>query len=180
MTQSVFRSTIVRYKISAPGSKYMGVYLKAFTDNLRADVVQPILAKYNIREINPGAWMEGQIQLDMLRDIEAQCSFEELVAVGMKAGELFALPPEIDSMDKFLEASPIMYEIGLNGASPEERVSVEKLGNAHYRLTYNLPFPPFVMYGSTYGVLKQVKKPDEFPVMTVVEDGTPYIFDITW
>lgn len=180
MTQAVPHSTIVRYQASSPASKYRGVNLKSFTDNLRRDLIEPILAKYNYQEINPGEWMEAQIQLDMLRDIEAQCSFEELVAVGMKSGELFPLPPEIDSLEKFLDAAPRIHQLGLNGASPEERISVEKLGNAHYRLIFNVPVPPFVMYGSTHGLLRRVRKNDQFPVVTIIDNGTPYIFDIAW
>src|SRR5258708_2448515 len=154
MPETESQSPIVRYKASAPNAKYLGVYLQAFTDNLRADVVQPILEKYHIEEINPGEWMDAQLQLDMLRDVEAQCSFEELVALGMKAGELFPLPSEINTLEKFLDLSPQLYQIGLQDASPEEQISVEKPGANHYRLTFNLPFPPFVMYGTTYGVLR--------------------------
>lgn len=180
MSSTVAQSTIIRYKASAPHAKYLGIYLRAFTDNLRADVVQPILEKYNIKEINPAEWMDAQVQLDMLYDIETHCKLEELVAVGMKAGELFPLPPEIDTLDKFLELSPQMYQMGLRDTSPEEQVRVEYLDIRHYRLIFNLPFPPFVMYGTTYSVLKRVSRHNQYPIITVLETGTPFIFDIRW
>src|SRR5262245_44495470 len=118
MSQPLAQSNIVRYKASTPNAKYMGRQLGAFTDNIRADVIQPILEKYNIKEINPGEWMSAQIQLDLLREIEAKCTFEELVAVGMKRGELIPLPPEIDSMEKFLQASTPMYKSLVRDVAP--------------------------------------------------------------
>lgn len=180
MLESTSQSTIVRYKASAPNAKYMGRQLGAFTDNIRADVIQPILEKYNIKDINPGEWMSAQLQLDMLRDIEAQCTFEELVAVGMKRGEFIPLPPEIDAIEKFLERSTPMYLSLVRDVSPDEKVTMEKLGNNYYRLTYHVPFPPFVMYGTTYGILKRLKKQGDSLVITIVDKNTPYIFDIKW
>jgi hypothetical protein len=115
-----------------------------------------------------------------LRDIEAQCSFEELVAVGLKRGEFLPVPPEIDSMVKFMEVAPQIYLRGLRDTAPEDQISVEKLDINHYRLTYNVPFPPFVMYGSTYGLLRKVQGNDPYPIVTILNDDTPYVFDIKW
>src|SRR5438874_1357068 len=112
MSQPVPQSTIVRHKASTPNAKYRGLTLKAFTDNLRADVVRPILEKYNIQEFDLNGWMDAQIQLDIMRDIEANCSFEELVAIGMKIGHNYPLSPEINSIEAFLNVSPALYQQG--------------------------------------------------------------------
>src|SRR5215475_6888670 len=99
------QSKIVRHKATTSNAQYLGSNLRGFTDNLRADVIQPILEKFNVKEINPEEWMDAQLTLDMLREIEKQFTFEELVAVGMKAAEFVPLPPEIDSIEKLLEFS---------------------------------------------------------------------------
>lgn len=174
------RSKIVRYQASSPNAKYLGANLKALTDNLKGEVTQPIMQKFNLEQIDPSEWHNAQIHLDALREIEARCTFEELVAVGIKTAEFFPLPPEIDSMEKFLEASPQMAQLFMRDTDPAEGIRVEKLSNTHYRMILNLPLPPCVMYGGTYGMLKRVKKPHQVPVIVITDDSTPYIFDVTW
>jgi hypothetical protein len=157
MSQQVPVSTIVRHKATAPNARYRVIYFKAFVENLRADLIQPILKKYSFQDMSKGEWMDAQIQLDILREIEEKYSFEELIAIGMKAGEYTELPPEIDSIEKFLDVSPAIYHAGLQNCSPGEQVSLQKLGSNHYHLKFNVPFAPFVLYGSTYSILKRLR-----------------------
>lgn len=173
-------STIVRYQASTPNAKYLGSNLRGFTDSLNAAVINPILEKYKVKEIIPGEWMDAQLQLDILREIEAEFSYMDLVAVGMKSGEFVPLPPEIDSIEKYLAASPQIAQSVVQNVAPEEKVEIERLSANHYRMILNIPAPPFVMYGYLYGVLRRLRKEDDKLVILTVEEGTPYIFDFRW
>jgi hypothetical protein len=174
------QSSIVRHKASAPGAKYRGLTLKAFTDNLRADVVRPILEKYNIQAIDLNGWMDAQTQLDILREIEVECSFEELVAIGIKVGHNYPLTPDVNSIEAFFNFMPTLYQQGRQNCSPEEQATLEKLSDAHFRLKFNVPHPPFLMYGAIYGFMQRLKRTDQDFIITIIdEETTPYIFDVT-
>lgn len=173
-------SKIVRYRASAPDAKYLGSNLRVFTENLRSDQIQPILEQFKIKDIVAHEYMDAQLQLDIMREIEMQHSFEELVAVGVKAAELFPLPPEINSIETLLEAAPRIWRVVGQGIAPEETIIVERLGATHYRMIYHLPLPPFVMYGSTYGLMRRVRQKNQIPLIVITTRDTPYIFDIQW
>jgi hypothetical protein len=174
------RSKIVRYQASTPNAKYLGANLRAFTDNLRLEVRQPILQKFPLEKMVASAWLDAQFYLDMLREIETYCTFEELVAVGIKSVERFPLRPDINSIEIFLDAAADVFQLALRDCSPAEKIRVEKLGSTHYRMIHHLPLPPFLMYGATYGMLKRVKRPDQTPIIVMTNDDTPYVFEVTW
>ncbi len=169
----------VRFVASSPDSKVLGASLLAFTENLRAETIKPIVTSYHLDTIGPEDWIDEQLSLDLLRAIEQNFSFEELVAVGIKYAELIPLPPEIDSLEKLISIGDTLYHSTLLNAPPNV-VTIEKIGPRHYRLIYNIPSPPFSTYGIVFGLINRVKHPGQFPQVTILDFGTPYVFEVKW
>ncbi len=169
----------VRYQASSPNSKVLGVTLLAFTENLRAEAIKPIVASYHLETIRPDDWIDQQLSLDILREIEQKFSFEELVAVGIKYAEFIPLPPEIDSLEKLISIGDTLYYTTIENAPPNA-VTIQPIGPQHYRLIYNIPSPPFSTYGIVFGLINRVKHPDQFPQVTILDFGTPYVFEVKW
>lgn len=169
----------IRYVASSPETKVLGASVLAFTTNLRAETIKPIVASYHLESIGADDWIDEQITLNILREIEERFSFEELVAVGIKHAEFIPLPPEIDSLEKLLDIGPMLYYTTIHNAPPN-LVTIEAIGPQHYRLIYNIPSPPFSTYGIVFGLINRVKHPDQFPQLTILDFGTPYIFEVKW
>lgn len=174
----------VRYQAASPDAQFLGIVLVAFISNLRAEVIAPIVEKYGIRleSFDPAQYYDMQNILYVLRDIEAAFTYEELVAVGVKAGQIFELPPEINNIETAVMSAGMAYNLIMARNVPaEETIIPEQIGPKHYRLTYNLPSPPYPAYGQLFGVLRRVRKPDEhFTIKIVDYDATPYEFIVTW
>lgn len=170
---------VVRYKASSPDAKVASFSLLAFTANLRAEMIEPILKAHKIESLLQEEWINEQLSLDILRDIETQFTFEELVAVGVKYAQMIPLPPEINSIESAIHAAMTLYQFSAPHAPPDA-ITVEQLGPKHYRIIYNIPSPPFSTYGVAYGILQRVKGPNQHPVLTIADFGTPYIFEVKW
>ncbi len=168
-----------RYQASSPDTKVLGASLLVYTTNLRAETIQPILKAYHLETIAPDEWISEQIDLNIMRDIERSFSFEELVAVGVRAAELMPLPPAIDSLEKLIYSADALYRATVQNAPPN-LVTVEEIGPQHYHLHYNIPTPPFATFGLAHGLLRRVQNPDQHPSLTIIDFGTPYVFEVKW
>lgn len=169
-----------RYQAASPDSEALGATFVMFTENIRSDVIQPILKKYNLNSIDPMAWYPQQLALDIMRDVEANYTFEELVAIGMRGAETAPIPPEADSIETMLGMFDAMYKISLRNIPPEVGITVNKLGERSYRLICNIPGPAFLMYGAIYGLLKRFREKREYATVFLVEDGPPMVMDVKW
>ena len=169
----------VRYQASSPDTKVLGASLLIYTTNLRAETIQPILQTYHLETIAPDEWISEQINLNILRDIERHFSFEELVAIGVRAAELMPLPPELDSLEKLVYSADALYHTTVQNAPPN-LVTVEQCGPQHYRLHYNIPVPPFATFGLAHGLMRRVKRPDQHPTLSIIDFDTPYVLEGKW
>lgn len=170
----------VLYQASSPAAEYSGQIAAAFTQNLRADVIKPLLKRHGLENVDPAAWYPQQQILDILRDIEREFTFEELVAVGIKASELVPLPPMINSIETVVQTANLLHQAACRNVQPDETVFTKKLGERHYQLTFNLPSPPFAIYGVLYGLIRRVRKPHEEPHFVFIRRETPTAIDVRW
>ncbi len=169
----------VRYQAASPNARVLGASLLIYTTNLRAETIQPILKAYHLETIAPDEWISDQVNLDILRDIERNFSFEELVAVGVRAAEIMPLPPELDSLEKLIYSADALYRSTVRNI-PSNLITVEQCGPQHYRLHYNIPVPPFATFGLAHGLMRRIKRPDQHPTLSIIDLGTPYIFEGKW
>lgn len=168
------------YQASSPNAEYMGGLVMAFAHNLRADAIQPILAKHGFENIDPTAWYPQQQVLNVFRDIESRFSFEELVAIGMGTAELNPLPPQVNSIEMVVVAADAIYKSGCRNADPAEGMMVNKVGARHYEITYNIPLPPFAIYGVLYGLIRRVKSKNDDPRIHLTRRETPAVMEVKW
>ncbi|GIK67046.1 MAG: hypothetical protein BroJett018_48400 [Chloroflexota bacterium] len=170
----------VLYQASSPAAEYSGQIAAAFTQNLRADVIKPLLKRHGLENVDPAAWYPQQQILDILRDIEREFTFEELVAVGIKASELVPPPPMFHNIESVVQAANLLHQSACRNVQPDEGVFTEQIGERHYRLTFNLPSPPFAIYGVLYGLMRQVRKPNEDPRLVFIRRETPAVIEVRW
>ena len=170
----------VLYKASSAEANYAGQIAYAFATNLRADVIEPLLKRHGLIDIDPMAWYPQQQILNLLRDIELKFTFEELVAVGIKAGELAPPPPNLTTIEDILNAAHFIYAAASQNLAPGEGIQVKQLGQKHYELTFNIPSPPFSIYGTLYGFLRQVRKKGEDPRLVITKRDTPAVMEVKW
>lgn len=170
----------VRYQAASPETEVIGSLLVMFTENLRAEDIQPVLRKHNLEKVDPTRWYSQQLVLDILHDIEGQFSFEELVAIGMKGSEVAPIPPQVNSIEAVLQAFNGIYQGSTRNMAEGEGLFAERLGDRHYRLVGNTPVPAFVMYGAAYGLVKRFRQPGDHPKVYLVDEGTPFVIEVKW
>ncbi len=170
----------VFFEPSAPDAEYLGTIVFVFTQNLRADVIQPILKRNGLEDIQPDKWYPQRDYLNALREIEQKHTFEELVAIGMKVSEVIPLPPDIHD----IESALYFLDVGLHATSrkihPEECIKVEKVSPTHFRTINNVPTPPFLAYGTIWGFVRRFKKKGENPTVLLTQKEMPYIIEVKW
>ncbi len=170
----------VFYRASTPDAEYLGAILTTLTQNLRADVIQPVLKKHNLEDIQPDKWYPQQPILDVLREIEQHYTFEELVAIGMKVMEVAPLPPNIHDIETALDTFDAGHHTTTRNIHPEESIKVEKLSPTHIRVISNVPTPAFLAYGTIWGFVRRFKKKHQNPTIHLTRKEMPYIIEVKW
>lgn len=96
-----------KYISSSPNAELLGAALLALVQNINAEEIKPLLARHGLDNIDLMQWYSEQKVLDLLKAIEEGTAnvTENLVAIGMKAIETIPFPPEINSIEAFLNLS---------------------------------------------------------------------------
>ncbi len=170
----------VTFEPSSPEAEYYGWIIVAYTQNLRADIIRPVLAKHGLTEVDPHAVYLQRDILVLLKEIAANFTFEELVAVGLKTAELLPLPPEINSLEAVVMAVPMLYKAAVRNIPDEEGVVIEKLNPTHYRLHGNSPLPAFMLYAIVYGLIQRGKQKGQEPFVQLTQQTPPVIIEVRW
>lgn len=136
-----------------PNIEINGHTMMAYVDNVRADILQPILTQYVDLPIDVNKWYPLQPLLHVLKTInESPSATANLVAIGVKLAE-YGLEP--DSMNKadlgvVLEHwEEHMYRNIRNG--DVGRIITEKVNDQFYKVTQKNIFPDDMCYGLAYG-----------------------------
>ncbi len=170
----------VFFQPSTPEAEFLGAILMTFTNNLRADVIQPVLKRHGLEDIQPDQWYPQQPVLNVLREIEQRHTFEELVAIGMKVMEFSPLPPTIHDIESALLFLNVGHHMTARNIHPEENIQVEKLSPTHFRVTSNAPSPAFLAYGTIWGFVRRFKVKGENPTVYLTRKEMPYIIEVKW
>ncbi len=168
------------YKASSPEAEFVGTILLSLSQNIRADVIKPVLEKYGLQDLDPMTYYPQQKVLDAMREIEEQFTFEELVAIGVKSTEVMPLPPEVTSLEMAIMGLGPYYKALCRNTPPEEGITVEWLGPRHARTINNQPGPPFIVYGNIYGVARRFRSKGVEPLVLLTKKETPFEIEIKW
>lgn len=135
-----------------PGVEITGAALLAYISNLRADVMQPILEKNNIADIDPETWYSITPLMEAMDDMMKERNFDEMmVAVGMEVTKVAVNPLEMPgvTLEDMLMGWNEHFQANHRGGNVGEIIS-EKLSETSYRITHRHIYPDGLNYGMAY------------------------------
>ena len=144
-----------------PDAETLGQLLSAFTDNLQGRQMLPIMEKHNMVDLDPMAWYPMQRLLGALNELMLNTNnVPNMVAIGMKIGELVQLPPEMENptLPEVLMIWDDLYQV-LHRGSGVGRITWEKIDDKHYTTTHTNPYPDDMSYGILYAYGKRFLPP---------------------
>jgi hypothetical protein len=169
-----------------PEALVIGQTVQAFSSNLEADIILPLLPKYGLDNINPDKWYPHQSWMNVLRDLStAPGGNMALVAFGKQVAQSAVMPPEIDSIPKVLELLHTIHHMNLRNVPAEEGYVIKQVGNQHYLVYHNTPNPLDAIYGFLWGLAARFKQPGERFVVRMIENPNPNeipgaVYEIKW
>lgn len=141
-------------------------------DPIMKAAVEPILKKYGLDDLKPGEWYPLQSWLNVFRDMSAEGTRDmfNLVAIGMAIGMGIEIPPDIDSIPAVLASLDPVYQMYVQGGEVGHYY-LEALGERHYKVVANIPYPEDLIYGTIYGFCKRFVSSNDHLVVQVDKDA---------
>jgi len=173
---------------SSPEAEVMGRSMLAFSQNLQAELIKPILPKHSLDDIDPDQWYPAQSWFDALKEIHETMggqSSQALVALGKQVVESATMPPEIQTIADVLKALNIIHHINIRNVHPEEGYTLEQLGDQHYRIYVNTPSTTYGIYGYLWGMCARYCGDDEDFELEIVDNPNSEVhpgmaFELKW
>ncbi len=172
-----------KYISASPNAEVIGAALLALVKNLHYEETEPLLKRYGLETIEPFTWYPEQKILDLLKEIaDGKTNVSEnLVAIGMKASETIPLPPEIDTMEKFL-TSYGARQTSTSRNTPAVLVS-KLVAEHHGQVINNTPYPDDLIFGYLWSAAKRLLPPGTTYTVHPQKNADPdeaSTFDVTW
>ncbi|MCS6872871.1 MAG: hypothetical protein NZ571_15600 [Anaerolineae bacterium] len=156
MSTPVKHSKPVRYVAFEPNTEVLGIMLEGTIAFMEREGLALLLRKHGLEQVAPDQWYPLQRVLDLFTDLSNNPSgTSDMVAIGMKVGEVFQFPPEVTTLEQALELADAMNRAVYRNGDPGT-IRAEKLGERHYRLHVHLPFPQDLHYGIWWAVAKRL------------------------
>ncbi|HLA42125.1 MAG TPA: hypothetical protein VJZ27_01745 [Aggregatilineales bacterium] len=141
-----------------PGTEIIGTTLLGFSQNLQSDDVKPVMEKHGVVNLDPMGWYPAQMLLDALNDIAAYSNFStNMVAIGMKIGEIVPVPPELGekpSLEDVLMIWDDLYQ-GLHRNTDVGGITIEKVHDNYFKTFHTVIYPDDMSYGVLYGYARR-------------------------
>lgn len=165
-----------------PEALVLGQVVQAFLSNLEAHLIEPLLPKHGLDNIDPEKWYPHQAWLDTLKDLsEMPGGSTALVAFGKKVVETAAMPPEIDSIPKVLAALQAIHHLNLRNIPAEEGYWLEEKEDNVIHVYHNTPNPQDAIYGFLWGLAQRFRAPGERFVVKIIQTEHPGgVFEVRW
>lgn len=175
------------YTAGTPEAEVRGGTMLAFTQNLAADVMQPILERHGLDSIDPDTWYSHQLWMDILKDIETEMAgsaSSTLVAFGRQVVESASMPEEIQTIPDAMQSLHAIHHANLRNVPEEEGYMIREVGPRHYIVYHNTPNPDDAIYGFLWGMAARFKGEDETFTVRKVDNDRPSqarsAFEVTW
>lgn len=171
-----------KLKVAHPDAEVHGSIMQAFLDNVKANLVQPLLNKYDLTEIEAEGWYKQQVFLNIYADLAEGKDDESIVAIGMQTMEKTAFPTEITTVYDALNVLPTAYRMTHRNVPEEEGWQIKRLAPTHLQVIFNAPYPDDAAFGYLYVIAKNYKpKTHTFSVRPLphAEDEVSR-FDVKW
>jgi len=150
----------MRYKSFDPEAQVIGQAMLGFRAAAEKEMIEPLLEKYGLTDIQPDQWYPLQSWLDVLSDIAEQAgdyaSMLTFVNIGQKVAANIYIPPEVEANIKEMGFVEFMKQVGVPAYFRDHKGNVgsniaEKIDARHIKFTLNTPYPPDFWYGIFYG-----------------------------
>jgi hypothetical protein len=161
-----------RYQAASPEAKVSGANVAALLDTIRDEDMRVMVEEHGFGDIDHEAWYSQQKFLDVIKEVEQHLTFQELVAIGMRGAETVHLPPEIQSFEDVKDAIVAAYGLNHQHVPEDEGYRIIEEGST-VMVECNIPYPPFVLFGYIYGLLRRFEQLSE-KVVTTDEESEPY------
>jgi len=172
----------------SPEALVIGQTVLAFSQNLEAEVIAPLLPKHGLGDVDPEKWYPHQAWMDVLKDVNDHFggrASQAFVAFGKQVVENVVMPPEIQTIPDVLNALHAIHHLNLQNVPEDEGYVVEQLGDKHYMVYENTPNPSYAIYGFIWGLVARYCPDDEDFVVEIVDNPKPAetpgtAFEIQW
>lgn len=168
-----------------PKAEVIGQTMIAFSENLEASMIEPILARHGLQRIDENKWYPHQLWMDILKEMgDLPGSGSAFVAFGRQVVENAVMPPSIQSIPDALNALHAIHHANLRNIPQEEGYSIEVKGERHYIVYHNTPNPEDAIYGFLWGMAARFKGPDEMFIVRAIPNPAPHkarsAYEIKW
>ncbi|MEM6530591.1 MAG: hypothetical protein AAF653_19995, partial [Chloroflexota bacterium] len=165
---------IAQRYVAAEDAEVSGANVSVLLGTLRDNRMKPFLEEQGFDEVDANAWYPQQEFLDLIKKIEETLTYEELVAVGMKGAQVLQVPPEIKNFRQVLPFIVEGYGLHHRNVPQAEGYQLEEVDDS-VTIECNIPYPPFVLFGYIYGLIKKFEATDpKHYHMKIDEAENPY------
>ena len=163
------------YVAGSPEALVIGQTMLAFTQNVTADMITPILEKLNATDIKADEWYPHQLWLDILKEVETTLGAGEasqiFVAFGRQVVENAVMPPELKTIPDVLNALHAIHHANLQNVPEEEGYALIVNSEKDYTVLHNTPNPETAIYGFLWGLAARFRENDEIFVIQKLEEN---------
>lgn len=141
-----------------PKTEVIGTAMLSYIDNLQADVIRPLLEKYNVTNVEPDKWYPLQPWLDAIYELSTQPNFESaMIAVGMKVVQYAVSPPEMKdvTLGQMLEGWDMHFHANHRNGDVG-KITTEKVNDKHYRTIHQHIYPDGLNYGLAFAFARTI------------------------
>jgi len=160
----------------------LGVALSWIADNLRSDIIQPVMCKHGLEHFDPNQWYPTQTLLDIVRDLyNYPGTIEALVAIGKKSAEDYPFGPEVQSLEDAVLAFNEAHHAIHHGISPEQGFLVKRTSPTSLIVVNNNPWPGELIFGILWTFGRRFSRNQNFEVIPLDNDDFGRaVFEVVW
>lgn len=179
---------VVVQQFQAPeGAQIMGVGILGLFDNLRQEMIGPILAQHNLRksDIQQDGWYSLQVYFDFYHALYQQDGASaNFVAIGKAIAQNVTDPERIESIEQFITEELNQTATSIINNTPDGYgYTLEQLGPNHYRITNNTGSPNDIVYGYIWESLRMLANKKRFSFRAIANypsDELGAVFEVEW
>lgn len=154
-----------KYVASTPQAEVIGRALLAYDDALEYESFKPILAQYDLLEIDPEKWYPQQLTLDIQKAIKGTAGGSNaLISIGMKIIDTAVFPP-MDSLNAAIEAFASSYPLNFRHQAPDDLIHAHQINDNLIRVINCSPHSDEMIYGYVYALVRRFAPKGKFPVV---------------
>lgn len=175
------------YIAGTPQAEVIGQTMIAFSQNLEAAVIEPILKQNGLETIEEEKWYPHQLWMDILKEMADNMggsASSAFVAFGKQVVKSAVMPDAIQSIPDALNALHAIHHANLRNVPEEEGYVIEVVSDNHYIVYHNTPNPDDAIFGFLWQLAARFKKPDEVFTVRQIDNDKPEIarsaFMVKW